>query len=115
MRILQYIFCFCSVLCAATAVIAGMLTKSIVIAVCVAAGAVVFGALMYLVKRKLEPPAPKKRDFLCQKKKHKKQHHPPKKKQLFYFSPPPPHMARARLSLAEQSYIILLRARYIII
>ena len=64
MRILQYIFCLCSVLCAASAVIVGMLTKSIWIAAAVAAGAVVFGALMYLVKRKLEPPAPKKRDFM---------------------------------------------------
>ena len=64
MRILQYIFCLCSVLCAASAVIVGMLTKSIWIAAAVAAGAVGFGALMYLVKRLLEPPAPKQRDFM---------------------------------------------------
>lgn len=64
MRILQYIFCFCSVLCAASAVIVGMLTKSIWIAAAVAAGAILFAVLMIVVKRKLEPPAPKKRDFM---------------------------------------------------
>lgn len=64
MRILQYIFCFCSVLCAAAAIVVGMVTASILNAVLVAAGAILFAVLMIVVKRKLEPPAPKKRDFM---------------------------------------------------
>ena len=61
MRILQYVFCILSVLCAASAVIVGIFTKSVLGAAIVAAGCIFFAVLMLLVKKKLEPPAPKKR------------------------------------------------------
>lgn len=64
MRILQYVFCILSVLCAASAVIVGIFTKSVLGAAIVAAGCIFFAVLMLLVKKKLEPPAPKKRDFM---------------------------------------------------
>lgn len=63
MRKLQYVFCILSALCAASAIIVGMLTNFLY-ALIVVAAAVLFAVLMLIVKRKLEPPAPKKRDFM---------------------------------------------------